>query len=139
MAKQGKDTRIISTPYALRGPIESHMAPMSRRKKTVPATDALLALPICGLVRPRSSRMMGISGAAMKVEQKLMKKENQARWKAVMCGKAKDQRRMTVALPSWSTGRLNLEDLPPRTASAGARERTQLARSSAGTHRCRRS
>lgn len=74
------------------------MAPISRRKKTVPATDALLALPICGFVRPRSSRMMGMSGAAMKVEQKLTKKANQARWKALMCGWANDHRRMTVAL-----------------------------------------
>ena len=84
MAKQGKETRIMSRPYALRGPTQSHMLPMRMRKKTVPATDALLALPTCVAVRPRSSRMTGMSGAAMKVEQKLMKNATQARWKAVM-------------------------------------------------------
>ena len=116
------------------------------RKNTVPATDALLALPTWVCVMLRSSRMMGISGAAMNVEQKLaldervskqaamrclrlskqaatkahlMKKENQARWKAVMCGNANDHRRMVVALFSLSTGRENLEDWPPLTAGAG--------------------
>ena len=91
IAKQGKDTKIMSSPYALRGPTQSHKAPMRMRKKTVPATLALLALPTCVCVISRSSRMMGISGAAMKVEQKETKKEIHARWNAVT-GKRKQRR-----------------------------------------------
>ena len=63
----------------MRGPTESHIAPMRMRKKTMPATEALLAFPTWVAVRYRSSRITGISGAAMKVQQKAMKKENQAR------------------------------------------------------------
>lgn len=49
--------------------------------------------------------MMGMSGAAAKVEMKAVKKENQERWKALMCGRLKDHILMAHALCSVSTGR----------------------------------
>ena len=88
MAKHGSAVSSISTPYALRGPMVSHSEPIRMRLNTVPVTDADAALPSCVAVRSRSSRMMGASGAAIKVEQKETKKANQDRWKAVMCGNA---------------------------------------------------
>jgi hypothetical protein len=77
----------MSRPYAWRGPTQSHIAPIAMRKKTVPATLALLALPTCVCVMSRSSRMIGMSGAAMNVEQNETKNAIQARWKACWSGR----------------------------------------------------
>ena len=65
-------------------------------------------MPMSALVRPRFSRMIGISGAAAKVETTQVKKDIQERWKVRMCGFANEKRRMLFALCSESTGRSNL-------------------------------
>ena len=89
---------------ARRGPTRSHAVPMATRAKTAPDTDAIPALPMSVAVSPSVSRMSGSSGGAAKVERKQQKKENHERWKALMCGLAKEKSQNSVALLSESTG-----------------------------------
>jgi len=96
---------------------------MARREKMAPETEATPALPMSALVRPRFSRMMGISGAAAKVETTQVKKDIQERWKVRMCGLAKESRRMDLALCSESTGRSN--DLPAAAAGVSSVEKAK--------------
>jgi len=84
------------------------------------------------LVRPRFSRMIGISGAAAKVETTQVKKDIQERWKVRMCGLAKESRRMDLALCSESTGRSN--DLPAAAAaSSSGTSSVEKAKANAGS------
>lgn len=52
--------------------------------------------------------MIGIRGAAAKVDIKQVKNEVQERWKVVICGLAKEKMLNTMALCSESTGVANL-------------------------------
>ena len=73
-----------------------------------PETDATPAFPISVLFRSRLSRITGTRGAAAKVEMKQVKKEIHPKWKARMCGLAKESGLNTFALCSESTGMANL-------------------------------
>ncbi|GKV48428.1 hypothetical protein SLEP1_g55244 [Rubroshorea leprosula] len=72
-------------------------------------TQAIPAFPMSLLVRLRLSRMIGMRGAAAKVETKQVKKESQERWKLSTWGLAKERRLKTLDLCSESTGRENLK------------------------------
>lgn len=99
----------LRTAQPYRGPMRSQIAPIIRREKMLPETEATPALPMSERVRLRLSRMMGTRGAAAKVETKQVKKENQAKWKDLMWGCAKDRIFRVFALCSESTGRENFE------------------------------
>lgn len=58
-------------------------------------------------VRFRLSRIIGIKGAAAKVEMKQVKNEVQERWKVVICGFAKEKILKTFDLCSESTVKVN--------------------------------
>lgn len=73
----------------------------------LPETEAIPAFPMSDFVRLRLSRIMGIKGAAAKVEMKQVKNEVQERWKVVMCGFAKEKILKTFDLCSESTGKAN--------------------------------
>lgn len=99
---------MIKNAQAYRGPSKSQAAPITRREKMLPETDAMPAFPISCFVRFRLSRMIGIRGAAAKVEMKQVKNEIQERWKVVIWGFAKELILKTVALCSESTGKVNI-------------------------------
>lgn len=73
---------------AMRGPTRSQMGPMAMREKMEPRKAAVPARPVSASVRLRSSWMTARRGGMEKVEKKLEKRENHARWKASMCGGA---------------------------------------------------
>lgn len=100
--------RRVRAEEARRGPKRSQAVPMARRARTAPETAAIPAFPMSVAERLRSSRMMGISGGAAKVETKQAKKESQERWKARMWGEEKQRSLNCVALCSESTGSENL-------------------------------
>lgn len=62
-------------PYL--GPKRSQTAPITSLENILPETEATPALPISTFVKLRLSRMIGMSGAAAKVETKQVKKEIQ--------------------------------------------------------------
>ena len=65
----------------LRGPQVSHNLPMIRRARIVEDTDAIITFPTCALVRPRSARIVGISGANPNHPKKHTKNISQVIWK----------------------------------------------------------
>lgn len=78
--------------------------PMMRRATTPPRTAATLESAICPLVKFRSFLIEVIRAAGANDDQNATIKENQARWKAMVCGVALPQkaRLMERALPSES-------------------------------------
>lgn len=80
---------------------------MATRAKTAPATEAIPAFPTSVVVNEILSLMTVTRGGVAKEETKQQKKENQERWKARMCGLAKEKSQNSVALWSESTGILN--------------------------------
>ena len=76
------------------------------------ATDAMTVLPICVLVRPRSSRTITISGAIPNHPKKARKNANHDMWNARICTVFSEKREMRVALFWISAEFTSL--LPPR-------------------------
>jgi hypothetical protein len=74
MAKQKGAVIRRTIPRPRRGPIRSQTVPISTRATIVPVTAARPALASWGLVRFKSSRMIGIIGAAAKVDTNDTKK-----------------------------------------------------------------
>ena len=62
------------------------------------ATEAMMVLPICALVSSRSSRTTAISGAMPNQPKKQRKNANQVRWNVRICGVARLNRFIRVAL-----------------------------------------
>ena len=79
--------------------MRSHSQPMTSRATMVIATDAMMVLPIWALVSSRSSRTTAISGAMPNQPKKHRKKANQVRWNVRICGVARLNSLMLVALP----------------------------------------
>ena len=71
---------------------------MSNRTSTVMATEAMMVLPICALVRSRSSRTTAISGAMPNQPKKQRKNDIQVMWKARIGAVARLNSWMRVAL-----------------------------------------
>ena len=78
--------------------MRSQRNPISARTTTVIATEAMVRLPICALVRWNSWRMTGISGARPNHPKKQMKNANHDMWNARMGTLVKSASRMLVAL-----------------------------------------
>lgn len=100
--------RRLTNAQPYRGPMRSHRTPIRSRENMLPDTEATPALPMSLLVRSRLSRMMGTSGAAAKVETKVVKNESHARWNDLIWGCLKENIFRTVALCSESTGKAKL-------------------------------
>lgn len=101
---------------ATRGPKISQAAPIAKREKMAPETDAIPALLISVSVRLRLSRMTGRRGGVAKVEKKHEKREIHARWKARICGADAENNLNSVALRSESTAILNLGSFAPNSS-----------------------
>src|SRR6185312_16097584 len=76
----------------------SHNQPMKSRTRTVIATEAMVRLPICALVKWNSWRITGISGAMPNHPKKHRKNASHVMWKARIGALEKSARRIRVAL-----------------------------------------
>ena len=80
----------------------SHSQPITSRAITVIATDAMIVLPICSLLSPRSSRTKAISGAMPNQPKKHRKNAIHVMWNVRIGTVLKLKSRILVALP-WNS------------------------------------
>ena len=97
----GMDANIRMIPIGIRAPYLSHRGPLTNRRKIVPATEQMLDVHICCLVRPSVSLTSGRSGAIANQMKNAIKKQNHEQWNALMCGRLNDRSLISVALSSW--------------------------------------
>src|SRR5690606_12645794 len=69
-----------SVVYVNRGPSVSHSLPINKRAMIVAETEAMMMLPTSLLVKPSSSRIMGINGATPNHPKKQKKKVIHVIW-----------------------------------------------------------
>src|SRR5210317_877362 len=98
---QGMEAAARMKPIGIRAPYLSQIGPFTKRMKIVPATEQMLDVQICCLLRSRVFLISGKRGAMANQMKKAMKKQNQEQWKARMCGREKLQSLISVALSSW--------------------------------------
>ena len=98
---QGMEAKARMIPMGIRAPYLSHNGPFTKRKKIVPATEQILLVQICCLVKPSVSLTSGRRGAMANQMKKAMKKQNQLQWNARICGRLKFRSLISVALSSW--------------------------------------
>src|SRR3990167_300111 len=80
-----------------RGPNRSSSRPTASRAKNVSATEAITLVPICCRLKPRSSRISGMSGATANHPTNEVKNASQLMWKARIGGLEKSASLMRVA------------------------------------------
>mmetsp|Transcript_23247 Transcript_23247/g.65872 ORF Transcript_23247/g.65872 Transcript_23247/m.65872 type:complete len:217 (+) Transcript_23247:895-1545(+) len=80
----------------------SHNGPTTKRTAMVPPTPAIDDVQISCFVNPKSSLISLSSGDMANQMKKAMKKHHHEQWKARMCGRAKLQSLISVALSSCS-------------------------------------
>mmetsp|Transcript_23246 Transcript_23246/g.65867 ORF Transcript_23246/g.65867 Transcript_23246/m.65867 type:complete len:217 (+) Transcript_23246:895-1545(+) len=98
----GMEAEHRTTANKMRAPYLSHPGPRTKRMKMVPPTPTMLEVHTSCLVILRSSRISPRSGAMANQMKKAMKKHHHEQWKARMCGRAKLQSLISVALSSCS-------------------------------------
>mmetsp|Transcript_21581 Transcript_21581/g.45634 ORF Transcript_21581/g.45634 Transcript_21581/m.45634 type:complete len:206 (+) Transcript_21581:1181-1798(+) len=99
---QGIEQSIRSTPIRRRAPYLSHIGPLMKRMKTVPATEQMLDVQISCFEMPKVSLISGRSGAIANQMKKAVKNPIHEQWNARMCGRLKERSLISVALSSWS-------------------------------------
>lgn len=98
----GIDAKHKITVKSTLDPNLSHRGPRAKRKRMVPATLQILDDQIWNFVKPKVVRISGRRGAAANQIKKAMKKFHHEQWKARICGLAKEQSLISVALSSCS-------------------------------------
>mmetsp|Transcript_20977 Transcript_20977/g.45526 ORF Transcript_20977/g.45526 Transcript_20977/m.45526 type:complete len:169 (-) Transcript_20977:262-768(-) len=81
---QGIEQSINSTPMRIRAPYLSHIGPLMKRMKTVPATEQMLDVQICCFEIPNVFLISGRSGAIANQMKKAVKNPIQEQWNARM-------------------------------------------------------
>ncbi len=84
--------------WQILGPTLSQSGPMAKRQNTVPATDRMFVVKTWLRLSSRSALTRTMSGAKANQHTKAQKKDNHAKWKARMCGRATEKSRISVAL-----------------------------------------
>lgn len=90
------------TTEARRGPRRSQRGPMTRRATKVADRETTPAVTAVDGLTPSTGR----SGGTEKAVKKHVKRDSQAKWKALMCGNVKERGRSSIARFSESTGML---------------------------------
>ena len=92
------EANISTIPNKIRAPILSQSGPLTKRIRIVPATEQMLDVQICCLVRPRVAFTSVRRGAIANQMKNATKNDHQEQWKARMCGRLNVQSLISVAL-----------------------------------------
>mmetsp|Transcript_6988 Transcript_6988/g.15113 ORF Transcript_6988/g.15113 Transcript_6988/m.15113 type:complete len:150 (-) Transcript_6988:161-610(-) len=98
----GMEANMRTHPMGIRAPNLSQTAPKTNRIQISNKTAQILLVQMSDGCKSRESLISGRSGAMANHMKKAMKKPHQEKWKALMCGRAKEHNLSSFALSSWS-------------------------------------